>query len=596
MIIKRRNLPIIQITLFKIIGSLFIFIIILSITFGKVYWKKETFRENYQLVNKASTLQNKLHSYIPAIENIKKDSDLTAQEKKSKIKNLIQPLLQKSENSTSVIGYYDVELDFHATSEEPIIAQIQSKLGNKNDFYYFTWNSNENKNFVVSYPLYSEEKLIGYSWAYTDSAHNLFQSAFTISEFSILALGLALLIILLINKYMRKIKLALNQFSQMIITNDYAQIQMLNKLPELVPVIDKISSFSEELKHVNHELELSQLKVTQIIEGISDGFYALDRSYKFTYLNQRAQKLIGQKEPNLLGTKIHDVCPKIKGSLTLSKLEETMEHKEAVHWEDKGLLYPDQCYSYHAYPNAEGLTVFFRDVTDSKHHRQELIRLERLNLIGQLAAGISHEIRNPLTTVKGFLQFLGARKQYESEKEYVDLMVSEIDRANSIITDFLSLAKVNSDNVRLQNINEIIGKVFPLLQADAYNNNKELLLDLKSLPEILLNENEIKQLILNLVRNGLEASPERGKVIIRTYSEVDNAVLEIEDQGSGIPEKIREKIGTPFFTTKETGTGLGMAISMGIAQRHHASFNFETSSNGTTFKITFNITNSIREV
>lgn len=587
--------PIIQVTLFKIIGILFIFIIIVVTLFGETYWEKQTYKENYQLVLMASNLQTKISPYILGIENIEQNPNLTEQQKKAKIKTLIQPLLQSNGADVTAFGYYDLGLDFHVVSKEPIIAQIQSKLGNGNEFYHYTWNDSKNKDFVVSYPLYAGERIVGYSWAYADSTYNLFQSTFSISGFSIFALGLVLMIVILLQRYMTKIRVALDQFSQMITSNDYGQIQMLSKLPELKPVIDKIFSFTEELKYVNYELELSQQKITQIIEGVSDGVFALDRSYRFLYLNHKAIKQASHEQHDLLGAKIQEIFPQIEDSLTLSKLEEAMAQNNATHWEDEALSGPDQCYEYHAYPFTEGLTVFFRDITESKHHQQELVRLERLNLIGQLAAGISHEIRNPLTTVKGFLQFLGARKQYESEKEYMDLMVSEIDRANSIITDFLSLAKVNSDNIRLKNINEIIGRVFPLLQADAYNNNKELLLDLKSLPEIMLNENEIKQLILNLVRNGLEATPERGKVIIHTYCQEDKVVLEIQDQGAGIPEEIREKIGTPFFTTKETGTGLGMAISIGIAQRHHALFDFETGRNGTTFKITFNTADSICE-
>ena len=233
------------------------------------------------------------------------------------------------------------------------------------------------------------------------------------------------------------------------------------------------------------------------------------------------------------------------------------------------------------------MTVFFRDITVLKRQQLELARLERLNLIGQLAAGISHEIRNPLTTVKGFLQLFGSKSNYAQDKEYMELMISEIDRANEIITNFLSLAKADLDNVKPKNINEVINKVFPMLQADAFTNNKEVVVDLNILPDIMINENEIKQLILNLVRNGLEVTPEHGSVIISTYLQEDKVVLAIKDHGTGIPREIQEKIGTPFFTTKESGTGLGLAISIGIAQRHKAIFEFKTGNNGTIFYTIF---------
>lgn len=221
--------------------------------------------------------------------------------------------------------------------------------------------------------------------------------------------------------------------------------------------------------------------------------------------------------------------------------------------------------------------------------QEEYARLEKLNLIGQLAAGISHEIRNPLTTVKGFLQIFGTRPEYAKDKKNISLMISEIDRANSIISDFLSLSKVNTENAKAQNINDIIKKVLPMLQADAFNDNKQVVFEPTNVPDRILNSNEIKQLILNLVRNAIEVTPQGGIVSIRTYLKDKKVVLAIKDQGIGIPAEIQDKIGTPFFTTKETGTGLGLAISIGIARRNNAIIIFETGKNGTTFKTIFNM-------
>lgn len=340
---------------------------------------------------------------------------------------------------------------------------------------------------------------------------------------------------------------------------------------------------------MNLTLEISRLNIMKIMEGISDGFYALDRDWKFTFVNHRIKLVTNSAD--LVGKSIWEVFPEVVNTLTYEKMQAAMAHNESVHWEAGGLANPDQKHEFHAYPYKEGLTVFFRDITESKRQQQELGRLERLNLIGQLAAGISHEIRNPLTTVKGFLQFFGTKSQYGNDQEYMELMISEIDRANTIITDFLSLAKANSDNMKTQNLNEIINKVLPMLQADAYNNNKEVIVDLNILPDILINENEIKQLILNLVRNGLEATDEHGQVRISTYLNEDKVVLAIKDQGQGIPQEVQEKIGTPFFTTKDSGTGLGLAISMGIAQRHGAMFEFKTGPQGTVFYTMFSIRN-----
>ncbi|MGI6451023.1 MAG: ATP-binding protein [Desulfitobacteriia bacterium] len=141
----------------------------------------------------------------------------------------------------------------------------------------------------------------------------------------------------------------------------------------------------------------------------------------------------------------------------------------------------------------------------------------------------------------------------------------------------------------MEDINEIITRIYPMLQADAFNDNKDVLTNLGVVPVLELNESEIRQLILNLVRNGLEETPPGGKVEISTYLETDRVVLAISDEGKGIPEEVQGKIGTPFMTTKETGTGLGLAISVGIARRHQAKFEFNTGQSGTTFYIKFPI-------
>ncbi|MGI6119467.1 MAG: two-component system sensor histidine kinase NtrB, partial [Desulfosporosinus sp.] len=368
--------------------------------------------------------------------------------------------------------------------------------------------------------------------------------------------------------------------------------QILLKLPELKPVLNQIACYTDELRQINLELKLAKQKMINIMEGISDCFFALNRNWEFTFANTETQKIAQKDNIELIGKSVWEVFPQAVGSVTYDKMHEAMSQDKAYHWEAEGLTMAEQSYEYHAYPFDEGLSVFFRDITELKRQHNELARLERLNLIGQLAAGISHEIRNPLTTVKGFIQLLGTKSNYAQDKEYMDLMLNEIDRANSIITDFLSLAKSNSENILPQNINDVINKVFPMLQADAFNSNKEVAVDLGVLPDIMINESEIIQLILNLVRNALEVTPLHGCVQISTYLKDDKVVLAIKDQGSGISKEVQDKIGTPFFTTKDTGTGLGLAISIGIAQRHNAVLEFKTGNKGTIFYTLFPVCDS----
>ena len=220
---------------------------------------------------------------------------------------------------------------------------------------------------------------------------------------------------------------------------------------------------------------------------------------------------------------------------------------------------------------------------------KELARLERLNLVGQMAAGIGHEIRNPMTTVRGYLQLLGKKPEYAARKATFDLMISEVDRANAIITEFLSLAQTKQTELKSQDLNNILNNLYPHIEADAFTQNKQIRFILGEIPNLELNRSEITQLVLNLTRNGLEAMQERGCLTVKSYVEDCKVVLGIADVGCGIPPENLRKVGTPFFTTKDSGTGLGLAICYKIAESHNAKIDIDSSFRGTTFSISFPI-------
>ncbi len=227
------------------------------------------------------------------------------------------------------------------------------------------------------------------------------------------------------------------------------------------------------------------------------------------------------------------------------------------------------------------------DITELRQYQKEIARLDRLNLVGEMSAGIGHEIRNPMTTVRGFLQLLGAKDRYAQDREYIDIMIDELDRVNSIITEFLLLAKNKAIEKKRQSLNQNIFNILPLLKADAIKQEKIIEAELGNIPHIIIDTNEIKQLIFNLVRNGLEAMSPGGLLSIKTFKENDEVVLAVKDKGTGISPEILEEIGTPFFTTKDNGTGLGLAVCYSIAQRHNAMIDIETSDSGTTFYVRF---------
>ncbi len=228
-----------------------------------------------------------------------------------------------------------------------------------------------------------------------------------------------------------------------------------------------------------------------------------------------------------------------------------------------------------------------RDLTAEKEMEGELGRLERLNLIGEMAASIGHEIRNPMTSIRGFLQMLYTKESYEEDRVFFDLMIEELDRANDIITEYLSIARDKKVELEPNFINDIVVSLYPMIQSDANYQEMNVKLDLAQTPAVMLNANEIRQMVLNMTRNAIDAMQRGGTLTIGTYSDQSDTVLYIQDEGCGLPPDMQDRLGTPFLTTKEKGTGLGLAVCRSIADRHNAVIDFKTGSQGTTFFIRF---------
>ncbi|MDT8899795.1 ATP-binding protein [Anaeroselena agilis] len=232
--------------------------------------------------------------------------------------------------------------------------------------------------------------------------------------------------------------------------------------------------------------------------------------------------------------------------------------------------------------------VIIRDQTELYRAQREVQRLDSLNLIGEMAASIGHEVRNPLTTVRGYLQFLSGKEQFENQRGMFQVMIDELDRTNAIISEFLALAKNKAVKLERININTIISAIYPLLEVDAAAGDKTMRLELTpDLPDTRVDVSEFRQLLINLVRNGLEAMEDKGCLTIATARDGKDVVLSVRDEGAGIPVSMIAKIGTPFTTTKENGTGLGLSVCYSIAARHGAAIDFTTGVGGTEFVVRF---------
>ncbi|BBB89973.1 MAG TPA: GAF domain-containing sensor histidine kinase [Methylomusa anaerophila] len=215
----------------------------------------------------------------------------------------------------------------------------------------------------------------------------------------------------------------------------------------------------------------------------------------------------------------------------------------------------------------------------------EIARLKQLELVGQMAVSISQEIRNPLTILRSSLEMLSNKSQ-NKYRDYFELMITEVERIKLIINEFLSFAKENN-TLSLANINQIIRSLESFINSQAFKHNVSLYFDLGTTPNIELNKAKIRQLILNLTTNAIEAMPQGGILIVRTYKTDEGVTLLIKDTGAGIPPEILDNIGTPFLTTQPAGTGLGLAVCYSIVSQHNAVMDVKTGKDGTTFIIKF---------
>ncbi|WP_171654167.1 PAS domain S-box protein [Paenibacillus foliorum] len=233
--------------------------------------------------------------------------------------------------------------------------------------------------------------------------------------------------------------------------------------------------------------------------------------------------------------------------------------------------------------NVPLIQTVFRDITERKRTEEMIIRSEKLSIVGQLAAGVAHEIRNPLTTLKGFTQLLKAGKRNDA---YIDLMQVELERINQIVNEFMVIAKPQNVELQQHDLYKIIDDVIQFMEMQAIMSKVEIRYNLIENVICICNQDQLKQVFINILKNAIEAMPSGGNIEIRMTCTEDSIGIQFFDDGTGIPEEILTRIGEPFFTTKETGTGLGIMVCHKIIEAHHGTMQIESELNkGTQIKI-----------
>jgi two-component system, sporulation sensor kinase C len=360
-----------------------------------------------------------------------------------------------------------------------------------------------------------------------------------------------------------------------------------------------LSKSEEKIKRLNEELQL-------VLQNITEVVFHTNSKGEFQFLNQSWEELTGYSLKESLHKNAlhfislherHEFMRVLRRSIS-EKMEKTKidfsfqtrngqfrwgEVNIKINYTDKGEL--------------AGTVGTISDITERIHNEEELLEMnetlaiesQKLSVAGQLAAGIAHEVRNPLTSINGFLQLLRDDAN-DKAKEYLEIVFSEIKRIELVLSELLILAKPQSVTYKRINIIHTLDHVAKLLNTNAILYNIEIQTAFKQ-GELYIrgDENQLKQVFINLLKNAIEAMPHGGNIMIQAEMKENNKVeLTFKDEGVGMKKQTLDKLGEPFFTTKTKGTGLGLTICLRILRDHSADIRVQSEQGqGTTFSIAF---------
>ncbi|MEP7037348.1 MAG: ATP-binding protein, partial [Acidobacteriota bacterium] len=237
--------------------------------------------------------------------------------------------------------------------------------------------------------------------------------------------------------------------------------------------------------------------------------------------------------------------------------------------------------------NAELQTAY----ADLRQTVGQLLQAERLSSLAEIASGVVHEIRNPLGAIKGAVEILEDELAKDSpRREFAEIAKTEVERIDKLVQEFFHFARAKEPNRQLTEVNQLIRAVKLLIENQAAVQNIEVSEDLvEPLPSVSVDAEQIKQVLLNLAINSVQAMPEGGKLVFRSFQKDDKLFVETEDTGGGIDETVKAKIFDPFFSTKDKGLGLGLSVVYKIVKQHDGQISLDNKERGTLATLIFPI-------
>ncbi len=347
---------------------------------------------------------------------------------------------------------------------------------------------------------------------------------------------------------------------------------------------------------VNKTLKQTKDYTREVVANMANGLISIDSKGKIVSFNLLGLELLGIEESEAQGMDLRALI-----DFEISGIQSTLI--ECIPVLDFEIYHPRQAgemvsLALSATPikdekgGCDGAVIVLRDFREIKLLQEKIKRSEKLAAIGELAASVAHEIRNPLSSIRGFAQFLRhSLKDKPQEKEYAETMVTEVDRINRVVTDLLTFARPMTVEISPTDITELIEHSVRLVEADALTRDVNIQMKISDLTKLPLDANQITQALLNLLLNALQALPPKGNIEIGAELDASDSRfhLWVKDDGPGIPNTHIEKIFEPFYTTHQKGTGLGLAIVHKIAENHNGEIRVNSPPKGMTRGCCFSI-------
>jgi len=339
---------------------------------------------------------------------------------------------------------------------------------------------------------------------------------------------------------------------------------------------------------VNRALRQAQDYTRLVIDHMANGLLSIDAEGNIASYNKLALEILCLEESGVLGMPLKNIIDFQASGIaeTLASCRTVLEREILLPLAAGKTLPLSVCVTPILRESGlcQGAVIVLRDLSEIKRLEEKVRRAERFAAVGEMAAGVAHEIRNPLSSIKGLAQFLGrALNKKPGNKKYVDIIVTEVDRINRVVTDLLILARPFRAELKPVDVIELINHAALLVRSDSMANNIQIRTDFgEGLDRASLDASQMTQALLNLLLNSIQALTAGGHIEVGARVDSQNTFLQlwVEDNGPGISQKNRENIFDPFFTTRESGTGIGLAIVNKIVQNHDGEIQIQSPVSG----------------